>query len=296
MNISAYKIIPEPEVEKTRLEYRFNREELDKLRSYFSEVKSTEIYPSFNPDYRYTVNFYSTESYFIKKLNSYCRRKLTPGIFFFRSGGLIWRIGLYLLIFFFLLYFVFNFLEPLLAWLLTALDLVTSHYYPVTACAFGFLGIFKKNDEQLRKAKILSRTRPFENCTARELKTVADVCGFQEMEPGDMLVKKGDEGRGLYVLETGQVSVMFKEEGEVVTKIGAGDFFGEMALLDEKPRAATVSCDAPGRLLFLSRRDFFKLLRENQKLAAKILFALSHTLSNRLRKTNLSLEDELTEE
>jgi CRP-like cAMP-binding protein len=116
------------------------------------------------------------------------------------------------------------------------------------------------------------------------------------MEPGDMLVKKGDEGRGLYVLETGQVSVMFKEEGEVVTKIGAGDFFGEMALLDEKPRAATVSCDAPGRLLFLSRRDFFKLLRENQKLAAKILFALSHTLSNRLRKTNLSLEDELTEE
>ncbi|MFP4686967.1 MAG: Crp/Fnr family transcriptional regulator [bacterium] len=158
---------------------------------------------------------------------------------------------------------------------------------------FFLNGVFFDDKETAKKARILARTRPFENCNSRELKMVARLARFQDMEENETLVQKGEEGKGLYVLENGQVSVRFKKDGPVVAKIGAGNFFGEMSLLDEKPRTAWVRCDAAGRLLFLSRQDFFGLLSKNSDLAAKILFALGRTLSDRLRQTNKQLEEKI---
>ncbi|MFP4686966.1 MAG: hypothetical protein ACLFN5_02530 [bacterium] len=139
MKTLAYKIIPEPSTGKTRLEYRFNREELEKLREVFSEVESTEIYPSFDKKYNYALNFYNTDDYFLKKLDSYCRRKLTAPVGFKVYSEFIWRIGLYLLLFLFVLYLILNFLQPLLVWLITALDLFESKSFSAAAgvvCSF----------------------------------------------------------------------------------------------------------------------------------------------------------------
>ena len=126
MKNNYYRITPEAVIDKTRLEYSFSRAELEKLRQAFSEVESTEIYPSFDPDFLYVVNFYNTDSYFLKKLRSYCRRKLVPPVVKTDYRSFIGRLVIYLIIFLFLLYFIFNFLRPFTIWLIQAVDLVQS--------------------------------------------------------------------------------------------------------------------------------------------------------------------------
>lgn len=101
------------------------------------------------------------------------------------------------------------------------------------------------------------------------------------------IFKEGDAGDALYILKSGQVSVIKepKEEGDLAQKIAeinTGGFFGEMALVSDVPRNATVKATMDSEVFILNKDDFNKLLSENTVLAQQI----SATVIARLNQNN----------
>jgi CRP/FNR family cyclic AMP-dependent transcriptional regulator len=125
------------------------------------------------------------------------------------------------------------------------------------------------------------------------LERLADVRDFAA---GAVVVSQEERGDALYVLVSGKVKVvLYGDSGrEIILSIfkTPGDFFGEMSLLDNEPRSATVIADAPSRLLVLSRRDFETHLESHPRTALRVL----QEVSRRLRRAdavigNLALLD-----
>jgi CRP-like cAMP-binding protein len=95
-----------------------------------------------------------------------------------------------------------------------------------------------------------------------------------DVPAGKMLIRQGDTGDDLMVIVTGQVGV--ERNGERINQLGPGDFFGEIALIERGPRTATVTAEAPTRLLVVNHRDFHALMEEFPAVAAQVLLTLAH--------------------
>lgn len=106
---------------------------------------------------------------------------------------------------------------------------------------------------------------------------------------GTVIFRQGDHGDTMYVIQSGAVEVTQLQDGRetVLALLERGDFFGEMALIDERPRSATVKTIQPTRLLPLTRGSLVKRMRQDAGVAFHLLRALSHRIeqaTNRLRK------------
>jgi CRP/FNR family transcriptional regulator, cyclic AMP receptor protein len=116
----------------------------------------------------------------------------------------------------------------------------------------------------------------------------SEVCSLLESldrKGGSLLFRAGDEGDAMYLIERGKVRIYVRaKEGHEVTltELGRGDFFGEMALLDGKPRSADARVVENARLAVLSREHFVSFVRSNPNVALEMLTALT----NRLRQTD----------
>lgn len=107
---------------------------------------------------------------------------------------------------------------------------------------------------------------------------------------GDIIFHRDDPGSTLYLLESGQVKVYVPtEEGRdiILAVLRPGQFFGELSLLDNKPRSATAQANEETVTLILEREDFFAFLREHADIALRLL----EVLAARLRQTDALLED-----
>ena len=132
---------------------------------------------------------------------------------------------------------------------------------------------------KLRKdAKIqLLRTVPLlERCSARELGRIASVADELSFTAGRTLTTEGKTGREFMILAEGLAEV--RRKGRRVNILSAGDFFGEIALLADRPRTATVTTTTTARVLVLTARDFRRLLAEMPSISAKVLAALAERL------------------
>jgi len=110
------------------------------------------------------------------------------------------------------------------------------------------------------------------------------------LKKGEVLFRKGDEGNVLYIVRKGSIKIVLPSkmgDEAVLAVFSAGDFFGEMALLDGMPRSADAVALEPSELLALNRNDFITFLGNNEEAMQAIL----SNLSMRLRKTDDSLED-----
>lgn len=123
----------------------------------------------------------------------------------------------------------------------------------------------------------------FEGCTRGQLKRVAKIADVIEVPAGAMLARKGDTGNEFFVILDGTARVELSAKRQV--RLGPGEYFGEMSLLDGGPRSATVIADTPLRLLVIKRRDFSSLLRDIPDVTQNILV----TLSKRLRQVEQAL-------
>jgi CRP/FNR family cyclic AMP-dependent transcriptional regulator len=133
---------------------------------------------------------------------------------------------------------------------------------------------------QLRKnAKVdLLRQVPlFAQCSKRELEMVAGIADEVEVDEGTKLTQQGDRGREFGVIVDGSASV--SADGNEIAKLRAGDFFGEIALVSDIPRTATVTATSPIQLLVVSARDFRRLMRESPGVQNKVLQALAHRVA-----------------
>jgi len=118
----------------------------------------------------------------------------------------------------------------------------------------------------------LKRAPLFEGLSRKELVELARLTDDLEAPPGKVLCKEGETGREFFVIIDGTVEVEAK--GKHLATLGAGDFVGEIALLEQVPRMATVTVKTPVRFFVLTREAFRHLVDQNPTVERKVLRAL----------------------
>jgi CRP-like cAMP-binding protein len=140
--------------------------------------------------------------------------------------------------------------------------------------------------------QILSKVPAFSGLSPRELKEVASIVHKREYRLGEPVFSQGDPGLGMYIIQEGEVSITLSgkdnEERELAI-LSDGDFFGELALLDESPRSANARCKTECVLIGFFRPDLFELIEKKHQLGIKIIFKLAEIVSQRLRNTDKEL-------
>jgi CRP/FNR family transcriptional regulator, cyclic AMP receptor protein len=125
------------------------------------------------------------------------------------------------------------------------------------------------------------------------LKRVIGMLGEHHFEPGAEVCKQGEAGRAMFLVRAGEVLVCRDDESGVRRKfvrMGPGEFFGEMTLIDIQKRSATVVVEKPSLLFSLGNRDLYKLYQDDTQGYVMILQNLCRELSRRLRVTNQRLQ------
>jgi CRP-like cAMP-binding protein len=127
------------------------------------------------------------------------------------------------------------------------------------------------------KVQVLKGVPLFEDLSRKELVQLERICEDLEVAPGRILCKEGQTGQEFFVIVDGTVQVT--RRGRRVATLGGGDFVGEIALVTELPRTATVTAETPVRLFVLTRREFHAVLDNNAKVERKVLRALARRLA-----------------
>lgn len=131
-------------------------------------------------------------------------------------------------------------------------------------------------------ADFLRNISLFEDLDDRSIRAIANAVVEQSYEPGQEIVREGDTGVGAFIIRSGRVEVIQTRGGEQV-KLGEmkqGDFFGEMALLDEFPRSATVRAIEPTTCLGLTRWHFRGIMESHPQIALGLLPILTRRVRN----------------
>jgi CRP/FNR family cyclic AMP-dependent transcriptional regulator len=123
----------------------------------------------------------------------------------------------------------------------------------------------------------LKRVRLFEDLDQRSLDAISNSAVEQSYEPGQEVVRQGDTGVGAFIIRSGRVEVVQERGGksERIGELKAGDVFGEMALLDEFPRSATVRAIEPTTCLGIQRWHFRGILESHPRIALALLPVLT---------------------
>src|SRR6266487_1859375 len=109
-----------------------------------------------------------------------------------------------------------------------------------------------------------------------QLAQVASIADEVQLPEGRALTRQGERGREFFVLLEGEAEV--RRNGRKRATIRAGDFFGEMALISDRPRNATVTATTPVRLLVIRDTDFRSVLLRTPQIALKVLAAFVERL------------------
>jgi CRP/FNR family cyclic AMP-dependent transcriptional regulator len=129
------------------------------------------------------------------------------------------------------------------------------------------------------KADALGACPFFAGLSRSELHELAKRTEDLEVEAGKILAREGATGSEFFVIVEGDVSVT--KNGQELRSLGPGDFFGEIALIEDRPRTATVTAKTPLRFFVLTRQNFRSLLQQQPELEEKVM----HALEERVRAT-----------
>ena len=124
-----------------------------------------------------------------------------------------------------------------------------------------------------KKFELLATVPLFARLRGRELERVGRLAEEIDVPADRVLIRQGAIGHEFFVIVDGRVRV--ERDGTVLNTRGPGDFVGEIALLDERPRLATVTTETPCRLLVLAHREFHTLLAEQPDIQLLVLKALA---------------------
>ena len=127
-----------------------------------------------------------------------------------------------------------------------------------------------------RKVEVLKNVALFSACTNAELARIASLVDELEVPDGTVLTKEGGPGREFFAVIDGKAEATLR--GKKLATYGPGDFFGEMSLLDQGPRSATISAKTPLKVYVLDTRRFSTLLDKHPAVARKILRILAQRL------------------
>jgi CRP/FNR family cyclic AMP-dependent transcriptional regulator len=126
------------------------------------------------------------------------------------------------------------------------------------------------------KIEVLQRTPLFSSCSKRELAEIATIADEIDLPPGKVLTRQGERGREFFVLLEGEAEV--HRNGRKLATRRAGEFFGEIALVSDRPRVATVTATTPLRALVIRDTEFRALVHSTPQIALKVLEAFADRL------------------
>lgn len=149
----------------------------------------------------------------------------------------------------------------------------------------------KKKDGDSRE--ILVGIPVFEDLSGRELSEIQRIMHRRQYRPGEVIFQQGTPGLGMYVIVSGEVDILCDPESHTLAELKDGEFFGELALLDDSPRTATARAKTACTLLCLFQPDLLDLVERNPRLGVRILVRLARTIGARLRRTNEQLTSHL---
>lgn len=145
----------------------------------------------------------------------------------------------------------------------------------------------------------------FQDLSSKELKFVTNIVHSRSYQPGEFVFKQGDTGFGMYIIARGMVEISVEKTNAsydtgntVITRLKEGDFFGELALVEENgKRSAAARAVEPTELIGFFKPNLFELIERRPATGVKIAMRLSEVLGLRLIETNKvvsSLNEEVT--
>jgi CRP-like cAMP-binding protein len=124
-----------------------------------------------------------------------------------------------------------------------------------------------------RKQELLAHVPLFAGCSKRELEALADACDELHLRAGAELTREGARGREFVVIVEGEATVA--RDGETINHLASGDFLGEVALLTDVPRTATVTTTVDSVVLVLTERSFDQVATRIPSVRERLLAALA---------------------
>lgn len=128
----------------------------------------------------------------------------------------------------------------------------------------------------MTREEFLARVPIFEKCTPAEIQSIAAVAQEHSFRADQIIVTQGTPGQAFYLILSGRVVI--ERDGRALGAFGQGDFFGEMSLLDNAPRSATIRAIDDTVCIMLSSWDFKSVLERTPSIAIKLLEVLSRRL------------------
>ena len=147
--------------------------------------------------------------------------------------------------------------------------------------------IFKNNnrsDESI--ANILKKIPVFEDLSGKELDAIARILHQRQYRKDELIFRQGDAGVGMYIIQKGTVLIRLEPDNQVLAELTDGEFFGELALLDDSPRSASAVAGSDCKMLGFFQPDLFGLIERNPRLGVKIVLRLAKIIGERLKAAN----------
>jgi CRP/FNR family transcriptional regulator, cyclic AMP receptor protein len=138
-------------------------------------------------------------------------------------------------------------------------------------------------------AAVLKKVALFEGLTQGQLAKVAHIAQSRTYPAGDFLFREGDAGQDMFILTAGKVRISKSVPGigeEALAILEPGQYFGEMALIEDSPRSADAIAHSGCTVWVIERAKLDQLLFTDKDLAYVLLWTFVRTLSERLRETN----------
>lgn len=138
---------------------------------------------------------------------------------------------------------------------------------------------------------LLPRIPIFGGLDGEPLNRVIELLGEETAEPGSTICKQGENGRSMYIVRSGEVVVWRENQGRrrKMIRLGAGEAFGEMCLVEIQPRSATITTEVKTQLLTLSQKQLMQLYGKDMPTYTLILGNIARELSRRLRRADQRL-------
>jgi len=149
-----------------------------------------------------------------------------------------------------------------------------------------------RNSDVSLKLEVLKGMQMFRYLAYKELVQVGAIADMVEIKSGETIFTAGEPGDTMYVVIAGTVTLLDKDKP--VIELTRGQHFGEMSLVDRSVRSLTAVAGAERvRLVSISRKDFYDIIKREPASAVKMLWAFVQVLGQRLRKTTHDLSDAL---
>lgn len=141
--------------------------------------------------------------------------------------------------------------------------------------------------------QVLQGVDLFEGLKADDLDKVAKICSEKRFRSGEIIAQEGDMGDELFIITEGFVEILLGEKlvkpPRVVVSLGSGQIIGEMSLLDQGPRSASMRATSdPTVVQVIQREDFEELCQQNANIGYTVMRNLAADLSFKLRHRNLN--------